>query len=120
MSLEEDKVLKANGARYVVRVREEEVTPGGIMLAHSTTQKVQRGVVVTAGAEFSGVYGYRHLLIRAGEEVLFLAGNAHEVPGDSTLRVVNDSDVLGVYCGYADIPRRQYDARIAARPSKVV
>ena len=113
------KVLKANGPRYLVRVLEEEVTPGGIVLAQNgAAQKLQRGTVINAGASFEQ-FGYRHLTIYAGEEVLFLSEHALSVPGDSTARVVRDEHVVGVF-REEDLPLRPYDVRLGGKASKVV
>ncbi len=79
--------------------REEAVqkTAGGIIIPDTSKEKPSVGVVVAVGAGGRDENGkILPMILKEGNKVLFSKWGGTEVPGDDTLVILKESDVLGI------------------------
>ncbi|HSQ97690.1 MAG TPA: co-chaperone GroES [Rickettsiales bacterium] len=79
--------------------REEAVqkTAGGIIIPDTSKEKPSIGVVVSVGSGARDENGkILPMILKEGDRVLFSKWGGTEVPGDDTLVIIKESDVLGI------------------------
>jgi chaperonin GroES len=82
--------------------REEAVqkTAGGIIIPDTSKEKPSIGTVVSVGAGARDENGkIVPMVLKEGNKVLFSKWGGTEVPGDDTLIILKESDVLGIVEG---------------------
>ena len=80
------------------RMKEEEKTPGGIIIPDTAKEKPQRGeVLATGNGKLTDEGKARPMEVKAGDKVLFskYAGTDLKL-GSEELLMINESDVLGI------------------------
>ncbi len=91
------------GDRVVVRrVKEEEKTPGGIIIPETAQEKPQEGRVIAVGPGALDDDGKRiPPEVKAGDTVLFgkWSGNEVKIDGDELL-IMKESDIMGIVEGH--------------------
>lgn len=79
--------------------REEAVqkTAGGIIIPDTSKEKPSAGVVVSVGTGAKDESGkIIPMILKEGDRVLFSKWGGTEVPGDDSLVILKESDVLGI------------------------
>jgi chaperonin GroES len=82
----------------VLRIDEEEKTPGGIIIPDTAKEKPQEGKIVAVGPGRVNEKGERNALdVKAGDRVLFgkYAGNEIKMDGVEHL-IMQEDDILGI------------------------
>jgi len=82
----------------VLRIDEEEKTPGGIIIPDTAKEKPQEGKIVAVGPGRVNEKGERNALdVKAGDRVLFgkYAGNEIKIDGVEHL-IMQEDDILGI------------------------
>jgi len=82
----------------VLRIDEEEKTPGGIIIPDTAKEKPQEGKIVAVGPGRVNEKGERNALdVKAGDLVLFgkYAGNEIKIDGVEHL-IMQEDDILGI------------------------
>jgi chaperonin GroES len=91
------------GDRVVVRrVKEEEKTPGGIIIPETAQEKPQEGKVISVGPGALDDNGKRvPPEVKAGDTVLFgkWSGNEVKIDGEELL-IMKESDIMGIVEGH--------------------
>jgi chaperonin GroES len=90
--------------RVVVRrIKEDERTPGGIIIPDTAKEKPQQGEVIAVGPGARDEKGaVQPLDVKAGDRVLFGKWSGSEVKLDGEeLLIMKESDILGVLEGAA-------------------
>ena len=80
------------------RMKEEEKTPGGIIIPDTAKEKPQRGeVLATGNGQLTDDGKTRPMEVKTGDKVLFskYAGTDLKL-GSEELLMINESDVLGI------------------------
>lgn len=79
--------------------REEAVqkTAGGIIIPDTSKEKPSIGTVISVGDGARDDTGkILPMLLKEGDKVLFSKWGGTEVPGDDTLVILKESDILGI------------------------
>ena len=79
--------------------REEAVqkTAGGIIIPDTSKEKPSIGTVISVGDGARDDAGkILPMLLKEGDKVLFSKWGGTEVPGDDTLVILKESDILGI------------------------
>lgn len=82
----------------VLRIDEEEKTPGGIIIPDTAKEKPQEGKIVAVGPGRVNEKGERNAMdVKAGDRVLFgkYAGNEIKIDGVEHL-IMQEDDILGI------------------------
>jgi chaperonin GroES len=91
------------GDRVVVRrVKEDEKTPGGIIIPETAQEKPQEGKVIAVGPGALDDNGMRvPPEVKAGDTVLFgkWSGNEVKIDGEELL-IMKESDIMGIVEGH--------------------
>jgi chaperonin GroES len=83
----------------VLRVDEEQTTPGGIIIPDTARKKPQEGKVIAAGSGKSGKNGNRIPLdVKAGDRILFskYAGTEIRINGVEHI-FMKETDILAIF-----------------------
>lgn len=72
-------------------------TAGGIIIPDTSKEKPSVGVVIAIGTGAKDENGkIMPMVLKEGNKVLFSKWGGTEVPGDDTLIILKESDVLGI------------------------
>jgi len=92
--------MKIKPLQDKVLVRRKEAvqkTSGGIIIPDTSKEKPSMGTVVSVGPGARNDKGELvPMSVKEGDEVLFSKWGGTEVPGDESLVIIKESDILGV------------------------
>ena len=92
------KIRPLNDRVLVVRVEEEQKTPGGIIIPDTAKEKPQEGKIIAVGPGKIGDNGKRMPLnVKEGDKILFSKYAGTEIKIDGVEQIfMKEDDILGV------------------------